>query len=132
MAGNFDRKLRLPLSHAANMRHGTNGFTYLPKEGVLRIFLALKNSTNSAGFQPANLGTKGQHSTSRPPKPFSELIITEEHSSAYVETEILQMLSCNVFQFGVAFCHKCTRILKLYYLVSFICKIIQSRRYIIT
>ena len=44
MAGNFDRKLRLPrihirvLLHAANMRHGTNGFTSLPKEGVLRIF----------------------------------------------------------------------------------------------
>ena len=44
MAGNLDRKLRLPrihfrvLLHAANMRHGTNGFTSLPKEGVLRIF----------------------------------------------------------------------------------------------
>ena len=44
MAGNFDRKLRLPrihfrvLLHAANMRHGTNGFTSFPKEGVLRIF----------------------------------------------------------------------------------------------
>ena len=42
--GNFDRKLRLPriqfrvLLHAANIRHGTNGFTSLPKEGVLRIF----------------------------------------------------------------------------------------------
>ena len=44
MAGNLDRKLRLPRIHfrilllAANMRHGTNGFTSLPKEGVLRIF----------------------------------------------------------------------------------------------
>ena len=44
MTGNLDRKLRLPrihfrvLLHAANMRHGTNGFTSLPKEGVLRIF----------------------------------------------------------------------------------------------
>ena len=44
MAGNFDRKLRLPrihfwvLLHAANLRHGTNGFTSLPKECVLRIF----------------------------------------------------------------------------------------------
>ena len=37
MAGNLDRKLRLPrfLLHAANMRHGTNGFTSLPKEDVL-------------------------------------------------------------------------------------------------
>ena len=44
MAGNLDRKVRLPrthfrvLLHAANMRHGTNGFTSLPKEGVLRFF----------------------------------------------------------------------------------------------
>ena len=48
------------LLHAVNLRHGTNGFTSLPKEGVLRIF---------SGFEPANLGTKGQHATSRPPKP---------------------------------------------------------------
>ena len=44
MAGNFDRKLRLSrihfrvLLHAANMRHGTNGFTSLQKGDVLRIF----------------------------------------------------------------------------------------------
>ena len=44
MAGNFDRKLRLPrihfrvLLHAANMRHGTNGFTSLPKEGAEDFF----------------------------------------------------------------------------------------------
>jgi hypothetical protein len=30
---------------------------------------ALKNPTASAGFEPVNLGTKGQHATSRPPKP---------------------------------------------------------------
>ena len=36
-------KFRLPLKfrdllHAANLRHGTDGFTSPPKEGVLRIF----------------------------------------------------------------------------------------------
>ena len=41
------------LLRAVNLRHGTNGFTSLPK----------------GGFEPANLGTKGQHATSRPPKP---------------------------------------------------------------
>ena len=35
-------------------------------------FFALKNPTASAGFEPANLGTKGQHATSRPPKPHHE------------------------------------------------------------
>jgi hypothetical protein len=34
------------------------------KEGVLRIFFALKNPTASAGFEPATLGSKGQHATS--------------------------------------------------------------------
>ena len=45
------------LLHATNLRYGTDGFTSTPKEGVPRI------------FTPANLGTKGQHHTSRPPQP---------------------------------------------------------------
>jgi hypothetical protein len=49
-------------------RHGTDGFTSPLKEGVLRIFRP-KNPTASAGFETANLGTKGQRATSRPPKP---------------------------------------------------------------
>ena len=51
------------LLHAVNLRHGTDGFTSPPKEGVLRIFFALKKPTSSVGFEPANLGTKGQHAT---------------------------------------------------------------------
>jgi len=57
------------LLHAANLRHGTDSFTSPPKEGVLRIFFRPKNPTASAGFEPANLGTKGQHATPKPPKP---------------------------------------------------------------
>jgi len=72
-------RIRLPLNsrdlpHAANLRNGADGFTSPPKEGVLRIFFALKNSTASAGFEPANLGTKSQHATSRPPKPIEFII----------------------------------------------------------
>ena len=80
MAGNFDRKLRIPrihfrvLLHASNMRHGTNGFTSLLKEGVLRIFFALKNPKASAGFEPVNFGTKGQHATSRPLKSLYNIV----------------------------------------------------------
>jgi hypothetical protein len=40
-------------------------------------FFALKNPTASAGFEPANLGTKGQHATSRPPKPRLSKLIME-------------------------------------------------------
>jgi len=36
-------------------------------------FFRPKNPTVSAGFEPANLGTKGQHATSRPPKPLKWL-----------------------------------------------------------
>ena len=43
---------------------------YFPSEGRRAVdFFALKNPTALAGFEPANLGTKGQHATSRPPKP---------------------------------------------------------------
>ena len=59
------------LLHAANLRHGTDGFTSPPKEGVLRNFFALKNPKASAGFEPANLGTEGQHAN---PSPYDEYI----------------------------------------------------------
>ena len=43
---------------------------YFPSEGRrVEDFFTLKNPTASAMFEPANLGTKGQHATSRPPKP---------------------------------------------------------------
>jgi hypothetical protein len=48
---------------------GQDGF-YYPSEGRrAENFFALKNPTASAGFEPANLGIKGQHATSRLPKP---------------------------------------------------------------
>ena len=50
----------------------TSGFFYIPQiceERRAEDFFALKNPMASAGFEPANLGAKGQHATSRPPKP---------------------------------------------------------------
>ena len=38
-------------------------------------FFAVKNPKASVGFEPANLGTKGQHATSRPPKPRAEVFL---------------------------------------------------------
>jgi hypothetical protein len=43
------------------LRHGADGFTSLPKQVWLRIFIALKNPSPSTGFDPANLGTNGKH-----------------------------------------------------------------------
>ena len=75
------------LLHAANLRHGTDGFTSPPKEGVLRIFFAFKNQTTSVGFEPANLGTKGQHATPRPQKSYVETIkyIINQHLFTYLK-----------------------------------------------
>jgi hypothetical protein len=49
--------IRLPrncgdLLHAANLRHGTDGFTSPPKEGGLRIFLPLKIRRLWPGLNP--------------------------------------------------------------------------------
>jgi hypothetical protein len=48
------------LSHAANLRHGTDGFTSPSKEGMLWIF-SPENPTASAVIKPAILVTRGQH-----------------------------------------------------------------------
>jgi hypothetical protein len=56
---------------------GQEGFYFPSEEAVLRIFFALKNPTASAGFEPANLGTKGQQATSRPPKSLCVILTTE-------------------------------------------------------
>jgi len=50
-------RIRLPrnsrdLLHAANLRHGTDGFTSPPKEGVLRIFSPLKIRRPWPGLNP--------------------------------------------------------------------------------
>jgi hypothetical protein len=50
-------RIRLPrnsrdLLHAANLRHGTDGFTSPPKEGVLRIFSPLKIRWLWPGLNP--------------------------------------------------------------------------------
>ena len=65
--------------HAVNLQHGTDGFTSPPKEGVLRIFFDLKNPTASVWFEPANLGTKGQHATSRPLKSLTARFLLQNY-----------------------------------------------------
>ena len=54
---------------------------YFPSEGRrAEDFFALENPTASAGFEPANLGTKGQHATSKPAKPLSNTIKSKTKS----------------------------------------------------
>jgi hypothetical protein len=61
ISGNIAEKWRLvrqmwEFLRAANLRHGTDGFTSPPKEGTLRIF----RPENSNGLEPANLGIRGR------------------------------------------------------------------------
>ena len=77
------------LLHAVNLQHGTDGFTSPPKEGMLRIFFVLKNPTASVGFESASLGTKGQHATSRPPKPVSWRLL----QAGFIQSSFLQLQS---------------------------------------
>ena len=49
---------------------------YFPSEGRrAKDFFHPKNTKVSAGCEPANLGTKGQQATYRPPKPLSQEIV---------------------------------------------------------
>jgi hypothetical protein len=50
------------------LRHVTNGFTSPPKEGVLRIFVALKNPSPWLGFNPRTLGPMANTLTITPPR----------------------------------------------------------------
>jgi hypothetical protein len=79
-------RIRLPrnsrdLLHAANLRR-----LYFPSEGRrAEDFFAHKNPTASARFEPANLGTKGQHATSRPPKPLFKRIYGAKYEDGRME-----------------------------------------------
>jgi hypothetical protein len=57
MLRQISSRIRLPrnsrdLLHASNLRHGTDGFTSPPKEGVLRIFSSLKIRRLRQGLNP--------------------------------------------------------------------------------
>jgi hypothetical protein len=49
-------------------------------------FFRPKNPTASAGFEPANLGTKSQHATPRPPKPLTSLYVQIKWSVFVLQT----------------------------------------------
>ena len=56
-------RIRLPrnsrdLLHAANLRHGADGFTSPPKEGVLKIFSPLKIRRLRSGLNPRTWAPK--------------------------------------------------------------------------
>jgi hypothetical protein len=61
---NLDIELSLfTLPNDFSLAVKSNSFTSPPKGGVLRIFIALKNPSPSAGFKPANLGSDGKYAS---------------------------------------------------------------------
>jgi hypothetical protein len=48
------------LTHRGLSRHWSDGVTSPPNEGAPRIFITLKNSSPSGGFEPSNLGANGK------------------------------------------------------------------------
>jgi hypothetical protein len=44
-------------------RHRADGFTSPPKEVTVQIFIALKNPSSLAGFEPTNLGYSGKNNS---------------------------------------------------------------------
>jgi len=60
-----------------------NGRIYFPSEGRrAEDFFLPKNPTASVGCKPATLGTKGQHATSRQPKPLFTRFLEHTHKEA--------------------------------------------------
>jgi hypothetical protein len=49
------------------LRHGTSGFISHPKEGELRIFIALKNPSFRPGSNPRPMGSVASTLTTTPP-----------------------------------------------------------------
>ena len=77
---NFAKNARLPRSIQESFTSSKSTTwdrrLYFPSEGRhAEDFFTLKTPTASAGFEPANLGTRGQHATSRPPKPLSASMV---------------------------------------------------------
>jgi hypothetical protein len=63
LRGTFVHTLKVSLTCRKILRHGFDGFTAPPKEGVLRILIALKIPSPSAGFEPANLWFNGKNAS---------------------------------------------------------------------
>jgi hypothetical protein len=75
------------LLHGANLRHGANGFTSLPKEGMLRIFSSEKIRRLRPGLNPRTRVPEASLQTTRPPKP-----LIDYYGSKILKRVLLVML----------------------------------------
>jgi hypothetical protein len=115
MTEKFCRKWRLPrhfwvLLHA--VKHDLGQTALLPlRRKACRGFFRPKNPTASAGFQPANLGTIGHLSTSRPPQP---LIFSNYSTECFLIFCFMTVYSVFLCCFVYCFSFKAVTLLFLY------------------
>jgi hypothetical protein len=96
------------LLHAVNLRHGTAGFTSPPKEVMLGIFSPLKIRKLRLRFEPANLGTRGQQASSRPPKPLTIGVLSMYRQSiTHVVFTFPSLYNCLQFEVKLQAIHWC-------------------------
>ena len=87
------------LLHAANLRHGTDGFTFPPKEGVLRIFSPLKIRRLRPGLNPQTWVVKA---STQPLDHRSRIIYTyPQQISTYTENSSLKFKSQSENKFTI-------------------------------
>ena len=105
-------RIRLPLNskdllHAANLRHGTDGFTSPPKEGMLKIFSPLKIRRLRSGLNPRTWVPKAST------LPLDHRSRSDTYSPHLISILILSSHLLLVFQL-VYFLHAFTRIFFTY------------------
>ena len=99
----------------------------VPPGGLwLRIFPSWKNPSTSAGFEPANFGSRGEHITPRPPRPTSKILpVTLISAKAFWFNVNHSQLFCqmckyvslgNVLLSCLILSSKCSRFIKFPYL----------------
>ena len=74
---------------------GTTALLPLRRKACWEFFCP-NNPTAPAGFEPANLGTKGQHATPRRPKPSVDIIVLTKYTEQYMALQSL---------YSYTFCH---------------------------
>ena len=72
------------LLHAENLRHGTDGFTSPPKEGVLRIFSEVPRKKFPSDTTRNRSQRLNHYATPGPRARLMEFVITLDHRPVYV------------------------------------------------
>jgi hypothetical protein len=116
------------------LRHGTHGFTYLPKEGMLRIFPPLK----IRWLRPRTWVPEASTLTPRPPKPLILVPLTvviqcdnwaEDHQIISIISIAHKILDCvKIFKFTLKFSVFGFTRLEIFPLVGCYSELLYSRK----